>query len=357
MNQKIPLGLSYDDVLLIPQRSSISSRGQVGLSTQITPRVRLSVPLISVNMTDVTGIEMAIAMAKLGGLGLIPRFVSAEEQADMVAKVTKEAGLVGAAVGCRNGAMQRAEMLVKAGAKVLTLDVAHAHMQKALEATGELKRRFGSLVDIISGVVATKEGAQDLFKAGADSVRVGVGPGTICITRLVTGVGVPQISAVMQTAEVARRFKKTILCDGGAKNSGDIVKALAAGASAVVAGSLYAGTDEAPGEKIEKDGRLYKVYNASTSLTEKKNHIKNMGEVLPPNYSKQIEGVESIVPYKGPVAKVVENLTAGIRSGLSYSGAKNISELWKKARFIQVTSVGLKENGVHDVILTKSPYN
>lgn len=350
MNQKIPLGLSYDDVLLIPQRSAIASRSDVDLSTRISPRVKLSIPLISINMTDVTGVEMAVAMGKIGGLGLLPRFVSAGEQADMIAKVKKKISIVGAAVGCRNGAIKRAEMLVKAGANVITLDVAHAHMERALAVTRELKRRFGGDADIISGVVATYDGAADLFKAGADSVRVGVGPGTICITRIVTGVGVPQITAISEAARAARKFKKTIIADGGAKSSGDIVKALAAGASAVIAGSLYAGTDEAPGKLIEKDGKRYKVYNASTSLTEKKNHIKLMGEKLPRNYSKQVEGVESVVPYKGPVSSVVENLTAGIRSGLSYCGAGNIEELWKKATFIQVTSAGLIENGIHDVI-------
>lgn len=357
MNQKIPLGLSYDDVLLIPQRSEIRSRADIDLSTQITPRVKLRIPLLSINMTDVTGVEMAIAMAKLGGLGLLPRFVPAEEQADMVSQVKKAVGVAAAAVGCRNGAMDRAEKLVKAGADILTLDVAHAHMERALEITRELKQRFGSSVDIISGVVGTYEGAYDLFRAGADSVRVGVGPGTICITRLVTGVGVPQITAVMEASRAARKFKKTILCDGGAKNSGDIVKALAAGASAVIAGSLFAGTDEAPGKKLERDGKVFKVYNASTSLTEKKNHIKKIGNELSKNYSQQVEGIESIVTYKGPVSDVIENLTNGIRSGLSYCGAIDVEELWKKARFIQITSVGLRENGAHDVILTKSPYN
>jgi IMP dehydrogenase len=253
--------------------------------------------------------------------------------------------------------MDRAEKLANAGADILTLDVAHAHMERALEITRELKQRFGSHVDIISGVVGTYEGAHDLFKAGADSVRVGVGPGTICITRIVTGVGVPQITAVMEASRAARKFKRTILCDGGIKNSGDIVKALAAGASAAIAGSLFAGTDEAPGEKIEKDGKTYKVYNASTSLTEKKNHIKKIGNELSHNYSKQVEGVESLVPFKGPVAEVIENLTSGIRSGLSYCGAANIETLWKKAKFIQVTASGVRESGAHDVILTKSPYN
>lgn len=353
MNQSFPLGLSYDDVLLVPQYSEINSRGDVDLSTQITPRVKLNSPLISVNMTDVTGVEMAIALGKLGGLGFLPRFFSPEDQADMV-KLVKKAGVyAGAAIGCREGYLDRAEMLVKAGADILTLDVAHAHMLQALEATSELKKRFGNSVDIISGVVGTENGADDLFKHGADSVRVGVGPGTICITRVVTGSGVPQITAVLDAAKAARKWKKTILCDGGTKSTGDLVKGLAAGASAIVIGGQFAGTDEAPGKTTTIDGKKFKAYNASTSLTEKENHIKVKGNGLGKNYTKQIEGVESMVPYKGPLSKVIETMTANVRSGLSYSGAKNIPELWKKAKFIQITTMGMRESGAHDVILAR----
>lgn len=301
-------------------------------------------------MTDVTGVEMAIALGKLGGLGFLPRFMPIEEETYMVSQVKREVENVAAAVGCREGYLERAEALVKAGANILTLDVAHGHMLKALEATRELKRRFGKTADIISGVVATKEGAEDLFKAGADSVRVGVGPGTICITRVVTGVGVPQITAVMEAARATRRFKRTILCDGGTKNSGDIVKGLAAGASAVVIGSQFAGTDEAPGKIVKKGSNVFKTYNASTSLAEKKNHLKKNGKEYSPTYVKQIEGVESIVAYKGSLAKVVETMLNNIRSGFSYCGAKNLFELWKNAHFIQVTNLGLGENGVHNVI-------
>lgn len=352
MDQKFPLGLSYDDVLLIPQYSEIKSRGDIDLSTQITPHVKLKLPLISINMTDVTGVDMAIALGKAGGLGFLPRFVSAEEQSDMAAKVKKAGVYTAAAVGCRQGYIERAEKLVKAGVDILTLDVAHAHMLQALEATSELKRRFGQTVDIISGVVGTEDGANDLFKHGADSVRVGVGPGTICITRIVTGSGVPQITAVLNAAKAARKWKRTVLCDGGTNNSGDIVKGLAAGASAVVIGSQFAGTDEAPGKKIEKNGYFYKVYNASTCLAEKKNHVNNIkGEKLGKNYTKQIEGVESVVKYAGPLSSVLGMMNANIRSGLSYSGAKNIQEFWKNAKFIRITSLGKYENGAHNVIL------
>lgn len=348
--ENIPLGLSYDDVLLIPQYSKIKSRSDVNLSTQITPRVKLKIPLISINMTDVTGVKMAIALGKLGGLGFLPRFFSPEKQADMVMQIKKSSVYVGAAIGCRQGYLDRAEKLVKAGADILTLDVAHAHMLQALEATAELKRRFGKSVDIISGVIGTKEGANDLFKNGADSVRVGVGPGTICITRVVTGSGVPQITALTDAAHAARKWNRTILCDGGTKNSGDIVKGLAAGASAVIIGSQFAGTDEAPGKMVIINDKKFKIYNASTSPVEKKNHKKINGNGLGKNYAKQIEGVESLVPYKGLLKKVVEMMSANVRSGLSYSGAKNIPELWKRARFIQITSMGQRESGAHDVI-------
>lgn len=351
MNHDIPLGLSYDDVLLIPQYSEINSRQDVDLSTQITPHVKLQIPLISINMTDVTGVEMAIGIAKLGGLGFLPRFVSAEEQANMVAEVKKAGVYAAAAIGEREGYLERAEACVKAGADILTLDVAHAHHIKAIEATRKMKSLFGNKVDIISGVVGTYEGAAALFEAGADSVRVGVGPGTICITRIVTGSGVPQITAVYDAAKAARKYKRTVLCDGGTKNSGDIVKGLAAGASAVVAGSQFAGTDEAPGEIIKKGDKLFKSYNASTSLAEKKHHLFSIGEKLSKNYTKQVEGVESVVPYKGPLANVIELMAANIRSGLSYSGANNIPELWKKAKFMRVTSAGRAENGAHDVIV------
>ena len=220
--KNIPLGLSYDDVLLIPQISNVESRSDVDLSTQITPRIKLNIPLISINMTDVTGVEMAIALGKLGGIGFLPRFETPENQAEMVKDVKKQNVVVGAAVGCKEGYLERAEMLANAGVDILTLDVAHGGMIQAIEATTKLKRMFGTKCDIISGVIGTYETAYALFKAGADSVRVGVGPGTICITRIQTGVGIPQITGVMEAYRAAKHFNKTVLCDGGTKNSGDM---------------------------------------------------------------------------------------------------------------------------------------
>ncbi len=350
MNQKIKLGLSYDDVLLIPQHSEINSREEVDLTTQISPRIILKIPIISINMTDVTGVEMAIKMGRQGGIGFLPRFVSPEEEANMVAKVKKAGVRVGAAVGIRNEGLARAEMLVKAGADIITLDVAHAAMSRAIEYTRELKRRFGNFIDIVSGVVATYEGARDLFKAGADTVRIGVGPGTICLTRIETGVGVPQITAVAEGARAAKKFKKWILCDGGTKNSGDIVKGLAAGASAVIIGSQLAGCNESAGRLVEIEGKMYKEYKASTSLEEKRKHLLSL-EGPNKNYLKHIEGVKSFVPLKGPLETIIERMVANIRSGFSYCGARNIQELWQKAQFIQITPQGLRESGAHDILI------
>ena len=348
---EIPLALSYDDVLLVPQYSTVNSRNEISLKTQISKRIILDIPFISANMSDVTGVEMAIAMAKLGGLGVIPRFLPSDEQADQIAEVKKANVIVGGAVGARNGIVERAEKIIKAGVDILFIDVAHGHMQKTLDATSKLKNIFGEKIDIVSGNSATFEAANDLFKAGADSVKVGVGPGSICTTRVETGSGVPQITAILESAKAARKHKKFIIADGGVKTSGDCVKGLAAGASAIMAGSIFAGCDEAPGELIMRDGEKFKVYNASTSLTEKTKHSKLNDKETEKHYIKQIEGVESIVHYKGSLLSVIDRLTANIRSGFSYSGANDIYSLWKKAKFVRMTEMGVRESGSHDVLL------
>lgn len=347
----IPLALSYDDVLLVPQYSSINSRNEVSLKTKISNKVTLEIPLITANMSDVTDVKMATAIAKLGGLGVIPRFLPIEMQANEVFEVKKTFRIVGAAVGARNGIVERAESLVKAGVDILFIDVAHGHMQKNIDATKKLKQLFGNSVDIVSGNTATFEATDDLFKAGADCVKVGVGPGSICTTRIETGSGIPQITAILEAAKAARKHKKFIIADGGIKTSGDVVKALAAGASAVMAGSIFAGCDESPGKIVKIKGKKFKVYNASTSMAEKKRHFLFNKKEVESHYIKQIEGVESIVPYKGSLSSLVERYVANIRSGLSYSGAENINKLWQNSKFVRITSQGLKESGSHDVLL------
>lgn len=349
MEDKIKIAYSYDDVLLVPRYSKIKSRSDVDLTTQITPKLKLQLPLISSNMSDVTGVEMAIALGKMGGLGVLPRFMTAEEQAKMVNEVKKTGVTTAAAIGLKNGMFDRAEILVKAGADVLFLDVAHGHMNQTIEATKLLKSKFKNDVDIISGNVATYEAANDLFSAGADSVKVGVGPGSICITRIETGFGVPQLSAVLNASRAARKYNKTIIADGGTKNSGDVVKALAAGASAIMAGNLFAGTEETPSKTVVINGIKYKNYFGSTSLMEKEKHIKKDKTNNTKNYAMHIEGVEGMVIYKGPVKSVVEKLEANIRSGFSYAGADNLQALWKKAKFVRITPMGQRESGPHDI--------
>lgn len=353
MNLKIPLTFSYDDVLLVPQYSAIESRTGVDVSTKLTPHISLKIPVISANMSDVTGVPMAIALGNLGGLGVIPRFMSPEDQANQISKVKKLNGLVGAAIGVRNGMFERTELLINAGADIFFLDVAHGHMQKVIDAVKKFKKKFPKL-DLVAGNVATYEAAVALFTAGADSVKVGIGPGSICTTRIMTGSGVPQITAILEAARAARRVGKTIIADGGAKNSGDLVKGLAAGASAHMLGNLLAGTDEAPGKKVKIKGKWFKCYNGSTSITEKINHVKNNAKEFEKHYTKQVEGVEGLVPYKGPLSVVMESYIANLRSGLSYSGAGSIRQLWKNARFVQITAMGRRESEAHDIILTKN---
>lgn len=335
----IPLGLSFDDVLLIPQRSEIDSRAEVNLKAQIAPNFFLNFPIIATNMDSVTGVNMAVAMSEKGGLAFIPRFDGPEIEAQKIAAVKLKGARVFATVGLRDDCLDRAKLCVKAGADGFLLDVAHGHMIKVLEGIKILKNKFN--LPLVAGTVATEGGATDIFSAGADCVKVGVGAGSICITRIMAGAGVPQITALQWASQAAKKFKnKFVLADGGIKNSGDIVKALAAGANAVTLGSLLAGTDEAPGEIIEKNSVIYKEYNGSTSKTEKERQRRN---------DLHIEGVEALVKYKGPVGEVLDQLCAGIQSGLSYCGARNIAELWKKAQFIQVTNAGYRESGAHDM--------
>jgi IMP dehydrogenase len=348
--QEIPLSLSYDDVLLVPNYSDIDSRSEVDLSTQISPNVRLKIPLIATKMDTVTGIEMAIAMGRLGGFGILPRFETISEQVSKVEKVHASGVLTAAAVGCKDNFLERAEALVGAGATIINIDVAHGHMKKNLDATATLKNHFGDKITIISGIASTYESAVDLYKAGADSLLVGIGAGSICTTRVMTGFGVPGFTSLVEVSRAAKEFKKTFMPDAGIRNSGDIVKALATGASAIVAGSLFAGTDEAPGEIIDINGKKFKKYNGSASYEEKTKQVQKDPSDKNTQYTVHVEGVAAMVPYKGPINTLVESLLAGVKSGLSYGGARSIPELWKKAHFIRITSGGLRENGSHDVI-------
>lgn len=470
-------GLTFDDVLLVPKRSTVKSRRDIDLSSRISRTISLRIPIISSSMNTVTESRMAIAMARAGGIGVIHRFLSISKQADKVKKVKraqnfiiedpftlspketlrdyKEAEdkygvhsflivddkkrllgivarrdvkwernlsvrlenlmtprnklitslpsvnlesiqkifkkykieklpiindqnvlvglitsrdiqnklnsnaacdsrgrlLVGAAVGAKDDFIERAQELIQAGADLIVVDIAHGHLEICLKAVKALKHKFPD-IDLMVGNIATYEGAKDLIKAGADSVKVGIGPGSVCKTRIISGAGMPQLTAIMEARRGASDVP--IIADGGMKTSGDIVKALAAGASAVMSGWFFVGTDEAPGEVIYWNNQRVKLYKGMASLAAKldRNEIINIEEV---SAKKELtdfipEGVdEASVPYRGKVSEVLAQLVGGIRSGMSYCGAHTIHELWQKAEFIKITEAARREGEVHDV--------
>lgn len=348
--ENIPLALTYDDVLLVPQRSAVDSRKMVDLSTNLTNSLKIRFPILAINMDTVVGVDMAIAMSKFGGMSFYPRFSEPFVQASEVKRVLDAGELTIPAIGVKDDELARVKALVEIGIKIVTIDIAHGHLEKNIEWIKKLKQEFNEL-EIIAGVIATYEGARDLFDAGADAVRVGVGPGTICTTRQVTGSGVPQITAIMEASRAGKEFGRPVIADGGTKTVGCLVKALGAGANAVVTGNQLAGTVESPGDVIERDGKLYKSYNGSTSKTEKIKQFGKYSKDKEKSYVDYVEGLESLVPYKGSVIDVLNVMDKGLRSGLSYSGAFNIKEFHERAKFVRLTSASIKENGAHGVLV------
>lgn len=300
-------------------------------------------------MDTVTGVDMAISMAQNGGFALLPRFDIPQVQVQKLKKVKSKNLPVAASVGVKEGEWVRLKMLVDAGVDHINIDVAHGHMAKVIELIQKVRSHYPRL-SLSAGVVATYQGAYDLFKAGADVVTVGVGAGSICTTRVQTGSGTPQFTSLVEASRAARKFKKTIWSAAGVENSGDIVKALAAGASAVMLGNLLAGTDEAPPKVITIKGKKYKPYNGSTSLIEKQRQLGKNKLDKSSSYISHVEGVSGFVPYRGPLEQHLKNLLAGVRSGYSYSGAFNTPDLWEKAKFCQVSSQALRESNPHDII-------
>ena len=333
-------GLSYGDVLLIPHRSPVDSRSDVDLSTNFTPSVDLETPLVSAAMDTVTEADLAIALSQAGGLGVLHRFLTPDEQAAQVETVTAADEQVAAAVGINEDHVARAEAVVAAGVDALVVDVAHGHLERTLSVVTELDQAFPE-TDLVAGNVATPAGVEDLAAAGADCVKVGIGPGSHCTTRKVAGAGVPQLTAVDDCATAADAAGVTICADGGVRTSGDAVKALMAGADTVMLGSLFAGTAEAPGAVIEVDGTRYKRSRgmATTAAAEKRDDKE--AEV------RADEGVEALTPFKGPVEDVVGEFTAGIQSGLSYCGGHTIAAAREKAEFIRVAPSAKAREGYH----------
>jgi len=356
---EMPMGLTFDDVSLVPQYSEVLP-SQVDTCHRLTKNITLRVPLLSSAMDTVTESATAIAMAQMGGLGVIHKNLDIARQAAEVAKVKAldPKLLCGAAVGPGSDLAARAEALVSAGADLIVVDTAHGHTAGVIDAVKTLRKMFPEL-SIMAGNIVTPMAVEALAEAGVDAVKVGIGPGSICTTRIVAGVGQPQLSAILQCAKAARNCGVSLVADGGIQYSGDLVKALAAGADAVMVGSLFAGTDEAPGERILFQGRTFKAYRGMGSHGAMVDGSRDRYAQADVTDSNKLvpEGIEGRISYRGPLASVVDQLVGGLRSGMGYLGARNISEMWARASFVRISAAGLRESHVHDVIITKEAPN
>ncbi len=334
---------TFDDVLIRPARSSIEPR-EASLRAVLAPGLFLEMPFLSAAMDRVTEDAMAVALHKVGGLGVLHRNCSVQAQVAMVEKAKQAKAKVGAACGPFD--VERAAALKSAGLDLLVVDCAHGHNAKVIASAKLIKKKLGNL-PLVVGNIATAEAARDL--AGiADIVKVGVGPGSICTTRIVSGIGVPQLSAILEVSAAAHRLGMKVIADGGIRTSGDIAKALAAGADVVMLGNLFAGTEEAPGRTIQKEGKKYKEYRGmgSQAVLDEKNssdrYLVEGRKAIP-------EGIAGLVPYKGSVADISAGLASGVQVAMGYVGAKNIHEFQKKAQFIRISSASMQESWPHSL--------
>ena len=346
---RIKEALTFDDVLLVPRYSSILP-SEVNLNFSLTKSIKLKVPFLSSAMDTVTESKMAIAMSRNGGLGIIHRNLDLKTQSKEVNKVKKLNLKVGAAIGTSEDDLERARSLIDNGVDLLVIDTAHGHSQKVLNTLSKIKR-ISSNKSICVGNIASGEAARQLYEEGADILKVGIGPGSICTTRLVAGIGVPQLSAIMYVKKELKDKKIKIISDGGIKFSGDIIKALAAGADAIMMGSIFAGTEESPGKKFRYKNKFYKSYRGMGSIGAMSSGSSN--RYFQKNYrdkSKFVaEGIEGRVLYKGPVEKIIYQLQGGLRSSMGYIGAKNLENIPSKAKFLKITKAGFYESMVHSV--------
>jgi IMP dehydrogenase len=355
--ETIKESLTFDDVLLIPKYSDVLP-SETNISLNLTKKITLKVPFLSSAMDTVTESKMAVAIAQAGGIGIIHRNLNIKKQSDEVLKVKKKKLIVGAAVGTNYEDLERARSLIDNGCDLIVIDTAHGHSAKVLKVLSKLKK-INLNAPICVGNIATAEASKKLYNSGADIIKVGIGPGSICTTRMVAGIGVPQISAIMEVKGALKNKKIKIISDGGIKFSGDIAKALAAGADAIMMGSIFAGTDESPGKKFKIKGKIYKQYRGMGSIGAMSSGSANryfqknftdMSKFVP-------EGVEGRVEYKGSVSKIIYQLQGGLRSSMGYIGAKNLNQISKNAKFIKITKAGFYESMVHSVEITQKTIN
>ena len=342
--------LTFDDVTLVPKYSEILP-AEVDTSIKLTPNLKLKIPLLSSAMDTVTESKMAIAMAKAGGIGIIHRNLDIKNQIKEIKKVKKKNFLVGAAVGAGPNEINRAKQILKERIDLIVVDTAHGHTKKVSEIIKFIKRIKNKKTAICAGNIATPEAAKFLLNLGVDIIKVGIGPGSICTTRLVAGIGVPQLSAILSVRNGIRNKKVKIIADGGIKYSGDLAKAFAAGADAVMIGSLFAGTDEAPGKLIKRRGKYFKSFRGMGSIgAMNKGSADRYFQKKQKDSSKYVpEGVEGLVKYKGPVEKIIFQLIGGLKSSMGYLGSENIKKLRNKPKFVKITKAGFYESMVHNI--------
>jgi IMP dehydrogenase len=349
--------LTFDDVLMLPRYSNILP-AETNLSLNLTKSILLKVPFLSSAMDTVTESNMAIAMAKAGGIGIIHRNLKIQNQSQEVKKVKRKKLLVGAAIGTNSEDLERSRSLIGNGVDLIVIDTAHGHSEKVLKILSKLKK-INNKIPICVGNIATGEAAKKLCNSGADIIKVGIGPGSICTTRMVAGIGVPQISAILEVKKAIKKNNVKIISDGGIKFSGDIAKALAAGADAIMMGSIFAGTDESPGKKFKIKGKIYKQYRGMGSIGAMSSGSAN--RYFQKNHKDKskfvAEGVEGRVEYKGSISKIIYQLQGGLRSSMGYIGAKKLNEITKKAKFVKITKAGFYESMVHSVEMTQKNIN
>ena len=355
--ETIKEALTFDDVLLLPKYSNVLP-SNTNIFLHLTKKITLKVPFFTSAMDTVTEAKMALAIAEEGGMGIIHRNLDIKKQSMEVKKVKDKNFFVGAAIGTNKEDLDRARALISNGVDLIVIDTAHGHSEKVLKILSKIKKIIKK-VPICVGNIATGDAAKKLYNSGADIIKVGIGPGSICTTRMVAGIGVPQISAIMDVKKALNKKNIKIISDGGIKFSGDIAKALAAGADAIMMGSIFAGTDESPGKKFKIKGKIYKQYrgmgsvgamSAGSSSRYFQKNFKDKSKFVP-------EGVEGRVEYKGKVAKIIYQLQGGLRSSMGYIGAKNLNEINKKAKFVKITKAGFYESMVHSVEMTQKTIN
>ena len=347
--------LTFDDVTLAPNYSEILP-SEVDTSVSLTSNLKLKIPLLSSAMDTVTESKMSIAIAKAGGIGVIHRNLDIKTQVSEIRKVKKLSLKVGAAVGASQKEFIRAKEIIKEGVDLIVVDTAHGHTRKVGEIIKYIKKTKNNKIALCAGNIATPDAAKFLIKLGVDIIKVGIGPGSICTTRLVAGIGVPQLSAILSVRNGIKNKKVKIISDGGIKYSGDLAKAFAGGADAVMIGSLFAGTNETPGKLIKKNGKLYKSFRGMGSVgAMNKGSADRYFQKKHKDISKYVpEGVEGFVKYKGDVGSIIYKLIGGLKSSMGYLGSKNIIGLRNKPHFVKITKAGFYESMVHNVDLIKN---